>query len=171
VRAGVSPATRAAVEDALGIDWLPGEMNLEVTRAVYRGLGPEGGARFFRLALGEAFSGPLLRIVVEAALRVFRVDAASFAEWLGKGWVLVFQDCGHWIVDRVGAQEATLRIEALPPAFVEDVVWLGSVAHALDAFFDVARATGRFRLEEAEPAEGRARYRMSWSRPAVAPGP
>src|SRR5512145_1370651 len=67
-----------SVADATSIDWLPLEANLVVTRAVHGGLGDARFYRFFRDQLVEAFSGPLLRVIVEAALRVFRVDATSF---------------------------------------------------------------------------------------------
>lgn len=159
---GVAQPTRATIADATSVDWLPGALNLEVTRALYQGLGPQGGERFFRSVLAESFSGPLLKVVVEAALRVFRADAGSFAGWVGKGWPLVFRDCGRWTVERAGEREALLRIEDLPPAFAQDEFWLGSVGHSLSAFFDVARTTGSVGLEQAEPAAGRAHFRLVW---------
>lgn len=158
----IAPATRAAVQDATGIDWLPAPMNLELTLAVHAALGEARFARFFRDELHRAFSGPLLRIVVEAALRVFRVDAAAFASWLGKGWVLVFRDCGAWVVERAGDREASLRISGLPPAFM-DPIWLRSVAHSLDGIWDLAKARGAFTLTSADPAACTATYRIAWS--------
>lgn len=162
VLAQVAPATQAAIADATGVDWLPAAMNLELTLALHRALGEARFARFFRDELARAFSGPLLRIVVEAALRVFRVDAAAFAGWLGKGWVLVFRDCGSWVVERAGDREATLRIRDLPPAFMDEV-WLRSVAHSLDGIWDLARARGAVTLTSSDRPARTATYRIAWT--------
>jgi len=162
VSARISLATRKVIEDATGVDWLLGGLNLEVTRAIYAGLGPEGGRRFFRETLRVAFSGPLLRIIVDAAQRVFRLDPASFAGWLGTGWILVFRHCGHWAVERAGATEAAIRIVDLPPEFAGDAVWLDSVAHSLEAFFEVTGAKGSVEIEERDRATGRALFRLRW---------
>lgn len=162
VRLKVQPATLAAIADATGIDWLPAELNLELTHAIHAGLGEERFGGFFRDELRSAFGGPLLRIVVDAALRVFHVDAAAFVGWLVKGWGLVFRGCGEWVVERAGDREAILRIEKLPPAFVDEV-WLRSVAHSLDAIWDLARTRGAFTLTSSDPPGGRATYRISWT--------
>lgn len=163
VRAHIAPATRGEVEQATGVEWLPAALNLEVTHAIYTGLGEAGGARFFRETLRVAFSGPLLRTVIEAAERVFHVDAASFVGWVGSGWTLVFRDCGRWRIDRAGDRGAALVIEALPEGFAGDEVWLRSLAHSLEAFFDVARAKGSVSFEGCETRTGRARYRIAWN--------
>jgi len=162
VRAKISPATLGAVADALGVDWLPAPMNLELTLALHSALGEARFARFFREQLAESFSGPLLKIVVEAALRVFRVDAAAFVSWIGKGWVLVFRDCGSWDVERAGEREASLRIRDLPAPFT-DPVWLRSVAHSLDAIWDVAKTRGSVTLTGSDPEGRSATYRIAWS--------
>lgn len=159
----IARTTRQAVGDATGVDWLPVALNVEVTHALYAGLGPDGAGRFFREAMGLAFTGPLLRVIVEAALRVFRLDAASFASWVGTGWSLVFRECGRWSVVRAGAGEAELRIEGLPRELAADRTWLGSNARSLEAFFDVARAKGSVSLEHAEPELGLARYVIRWT--------
>lgn len=162
VRALVPAALVAAVADATSIDWLPLEMNLTVTRAVHDGLGAAGFHRFFRDQLVEAFSGPLLSVIVEAALRVFRVDATSFASWVGRGWPLLFRDCGAWMVERAGEGAARLRVEALPAACVEDEVWLRSVSHSLDAFWVLARADGSCTYTGRDVAAGTATYELRW---------
>jgi hypothetical protein len=162
VLALVPPELPQAVADATSVDWLPMEMNLAVTRAVRDALGEAPFYRFFRDALRDAFSGPLLRIIVEAATRVFRVDAAAFAGWVGRGWGLVFRDCGSWVVERAGDREASLRIENLPRMCLEDDVWLRSVAHSLDAFWVVTRASGECTFVRKDPGEAMATYRLAW---------
>lgn len=151
-----------SVADATSIDWLPLEANLALTRAVHAGLGDPSFRRFFRDQLVEAFSGPLLRVIVEAALRVFRVDATSFTAWVGRGWGLVFRDCGAWTVERAGPGSARLRIDGLPRACVEDEIWLRSVAHSLDAFWVLARTQGECACSGRDVARAAALYDLRW---------
>ncbi len=153
---------RTAVADATGVDWLPLEANLVVTRAVHGALGDARFERFFRDQLAEAFSGPLLRVIVDAALRVFRVDATSFTSWVGRGWGLIFRDCGEWTVEGAGPGMARLRIEALPAPCVHDEVWLRSVSHSLDAFWVLARTEGACTCVGRDVARGVATYELRW---------
>ena len=162
VRARVPEALARAVADATSIEWLPLETNLVVTRAVHDGLGQARFYRFFRDQLVDSFSGPLLRVVVEAALRVFRVDATSFTSWVGRGWGLVFRDCGTWTVERAGPGTARLRVDVLPAACVEDEVWLRSVSHSLDAFWVFAKAQGEFAYAGRDVARRAATYDLRW---------
>lgn len=162
VRALVPDALAQSVADATGIDWLPLETNLVVTRALHDGLGDARFHRFFRDQLVDSFSGPLLRVIVDAALRVFRVDATSFTSWVGRGWGLVFRDCGAWTVEAAGPGTARLRIESLPAACVEDEVWLRSVAHSLDAFWVLAGTEGECVYSGREVARGLATYDLRW---------
>ena len=162
VRALVPGSLAEAVADATSVDWLPLDTNLVVTRAVHEGLGDAHFYRFFRDQLVEAFSGPLLRVIVEAALRVFRVDATSFTSWVGRGWGLIFRDCGAWTVEGAGPGMARLRIEALPEACVQDEVWLRSVAHSLDAFWVLARTQGECAYVGRDVARGVATYELRW---------
>ncbi len=162
VRALVPAPVVEAVSEATSIDWLPVDTNLVVTHAVHGGLGDARFYRFFRDQLVEAFSGPLLRVVVDAALRVFRVDATAFTSWVGRGWGLVFRDCGAWTVERAGPGMARLRIEALPRACLEDEIWLRSVSHSLDAFWVLARTQGEFAYSGRDLARGVASYELRW---------
>jgi len=162
VRALVPEPLAQTVADATSIDWLPLDMNLVVTRALHGGLGDARFYRFFRDQLVEAFSGPLLRVVVDAALRVFRVDATSFTSWVGRGWGLVFRDCGAWTVERAGPGMARLRIDALPAPCLQDEVWLRSVAHSLDAFWVLAQTQGECAYLRRDLARGEATYELRW---------
>lgn len=162
VGALVPEALARSVADATSVDWLPLDANLVVTRAVHGGLGDARFYRFFRDQLAEAFSGPLLRVVVDAALRVFRVDATSFTSWVGRGWGLVFRDCGAWTVERAGPGVARLRIEALPEPCVSDEVWLRSVAHSLDAFWVLARTQGECAYAGRDVGARVATYELRW---------
>lgn len=162
-RALVRPALLAQIEQSSGIDWLPLESNLVVTRALHEVLAPAAFHLFFRDHLLESFQGPLLKTMVDTAMRIFGIDPGSWARWVPKGWALVFKDTGAWSVVRVELGEVTFRLEGLPDACIRDRVWLSSVASSLSAIIVLAKAKGGFELTDVDPVAVRATYAMRWS--------
>jgi hypothetical protein len=152
----------AQVTESSGMDWLPLEANLVATHAVHRALGEEAFRAFFREFLHASFEGPLFRTVVAGAIRLFGMDPGDWAGWVGKGWTLVFKECGRWVVERHGEREALLRMEALPGELAGDGVWLRSVAASLEAFFLLAKAPGEARVVEHDPVARTARLHLAW---------
>jgi hypothetical protein len=162
-RALVRPAFLAQIEESSGVDWLPIECNLVVTRALHEVLAPAAFHLFYRDHLLESFQGPLLKTMVDAAIRIFGIDPASWARWVPKGWALVFRDGGAWTVARVEPGHVAFRLEGLPDACIRDRVWLSSVASSLSAIVEIAKAQGGFELTDADPVSGRASFAMRWS--------
>jgi hypothetical protein len=162
-RALVRPALLEQIEQSSGVDWLPIESNLVVTRALHEVLAPAAFHLFFRDHLLESFQGPLLKTMVDTAVRIFGIDPASWARWVPKGWPLVFKDGGTWTVDRVEPGHVAFRLEALPDACIRDRVWLSSVASSLSAIIELAKAKGGFDLTDVDPVARRASFAMRWS--------
>jgi hypothetical protein len=159
----VPPALVAQIDQASGIDWLPIESNLAVTRALHQVLAPPAFHLFFRDFLLESFQGALLKAMVDAAVRVFGIDPGSWARWIPKGWGLIFKNAGAWTV--VGAEkgQVAFQVDGLPEACLEDRVWLSSVASSLSAIVELARAKGGFDLTGVDRAARRATFTMRWS--------
>ncbi len=162
-RALVRPALLAQIEQSSGIDWLPIESNLIVTRALHEVLSPGAFHLFYRDHLLESFQGPLLKTMVDTAMRIFGIDPASWARWVPKGWALIFKDTGAWSVVRVEPGHVTMRLEGLPDACIRDRVWLSSVASSLSAIIELAKAKGGFDLTDVDLVAVRATYAMRWS--------
>lgn len=163
VRGRLEPSVLSAIEESRGVEWLPLQWNLDLTRAIAAELGPEGTHAFFRDQLLESFRGPLLGLLVDSAVRVFGIDPASWARWVPRGWGLVFRDCGLWTVeaDRVG-RRVVLRCADLPEACAGDAVWLRSVASSFSAMVDFARARGGVALGAVDRAARAATFVMTW---------
>jgi hypothetical protein len=160
VLAEVPPACRVAIQEASGIDWLDVGLDLEITAAAYRSLGPAGADACFRGLLGRAMEGPLLRSLVVAAQRLFDLEPGALARWIPKAWTLMFRECGAWQVRGAGERGVELTLSALPPRLAEDPVWPRSVAASLEALFDVAEVTGQVALA-ARPGPALL-FRVTW---------
>jgi hypothetical protein len=170
VLAAVPPASRAAVEEATGVDWLDVGHDLAITAAAYRAMGGARADACFRGLIGGSLEGPLLRTLVAAARRLFGLEPRGLAHWIPKAWSLIFRACGEWRVSDAGPRRVELVLRAVPPLLADDPVWPRSVAASLEALFDVAGASGTVG-HEALPEPGRAlRFLVAWQ-PAEPPRP
>jgi hypothetical protein len=154
----------AAIADASGLDWLPLSLDLQVTQAVYDGLGTAEADRFFREHMAGAFDGPILQTLVATAVRLFGLDPASFARWVPRAWQLIFREVGQWRVEGLapGATSATLTLARLPAECADHLIWHRSVSRSMSALFDLARVSGT--VEAAPPARGgEVRFALRWT--------
>src|SRR5512146_1079459 len=170
VLAAAGPRCLAAVEESASSDWLPFELDLELTHAIGRVLGPEGQHRFFQEQQLESFQSPLFRVLVDSATGLFGLDPGSWARWIPRGWGVVFRDCGQWVIDRADESVVHAALIEPPRGCLEDDVWLRSVASSFSAFLVIARVQGEFGLVRVDPARDAALYRMRWTPRRAAAG-
>ncbi|HTN53651.1 MAG TPA: hypothetical protein VML50_14675 [Anaeromyxobacter sp.] len=163
VRAHVGAAVLGATEGASGIDWLPLEHDLAFTGAIYQVLPAAEADAFFRAHTSASFEGPLLRTMVDTAVRLFGLDPGSWARWVPKGWSMIFRGTGEWSVGAIRPGEARLGLAALPDEAIAHAHWLRSVARSLDALCDLARCTGGMELAAVDLAARRADFVLRWA--------
>jgi hypothetical protein len=68
VRARLAPATLATLERSSRLAWLPIEIDVEVTHAIYAELGAGRAHELFRRNLSVALETPILRSLAQGAL-------------------------------------------------------------------------------------------------------
>jgi len=161
----IGPGPIEAVAESASSDWLPFALDLDLTHAIGRLLGPERTHRFFLAHQLESFRSPLFRVLVDSATTLFGLDPGSWARWIPRGWGVVFRDCGEWVVDRAERGVVHAALMAPPPGCLEDDVWLRSVASSFSAFLSIARTEGEFALVRVDRAREAALYRMRWALP------
>ena len=171
----VKVATLDAVARAGGLDWLPVALNLELTQAIYDGLGPLEADRFFRAQTLASFDGPILQTFVSTAVRIMGLDPASFGRWVPKGWNMIFRNTGDWEIAEPppGSTAVTLTLGKLPGDCADHPVWPRSVARSLEALLDLARVSGSLALQPRAPGGRALQFQMRWvaSARAERPGP
>jgi len=160
----IDPGLVQAVRAASGLDWLPLAQDLDLTRAIYDGLGQVGGDRFFRDHTLGAFDGPVLQTMVLTAVRLFGLEPGSWARWVPKGWQLLFRGCGEWAVSEVRAGQVILTLASMPAACAGDEVWIRSVGHSLGALLDLAKVRGVVELVPRVAGASQAAFQLRWAR-------
>lgn len=152
------------IEDSAATDWLPFQLDVDLTRAIARSLGPEAKHAFFQKHQLASFYSPLFRTLVDSATSLFGLDPGSWARWIPRGWGVVFRDCGQWVIDRAEKGAVDLALVAPPPGALDDEVWLRSLASSFSSFLVVARCEGEFALDHVDRARGAACYRLRWAK-------
>jgi hypothetical protein len=163
VQAAIGQALPAAIQASASSDWLPFALDLDLTHAVARVLGPEELHRFFQQQQLDSFRSPLFRVLVDSATSLFGFDPGSWARWIPRGWGVVFRGCGEWVVERAEKGVVHAALVAPPPGCLDDDVWLRAVASSLSAFLVIARTEGEFALVHVDRARQAALYRMRWA--------
>ncbi len=158
----IGPGPVASIQASASSDWLPFELDLQLTHSLVRVLGA-GAHQFFQQHQLESFRSPLFRVLVDSATSLFGLDPGSGARWLPRGWGVVFRDAGEWVVERAERSVVHAALVGPPPGCLDDDVWLRSVASSFSAFLGVARAEGDFALVRVDQARQAALYRMRWT--------
>lgn len=160
VRAELKPDTLEAIENAWSAAWIPLAHDVELSLAFCRVAGTEEACAAMRRNMAEAFHKPMLRSVIDGAVRILGLSPGKLVRWAPRIWPLVMKDAG---VMRVESQEdgaATVWLEGLPPLIADEGDYLAGTAAAIAAVFDLAGTAGHCRL--VEHGHGRARFALIW---------
>ncbi len=162
IRARLRPETLAAIESATRLDWMPFAVDLEVVEAVHAEGGDGGVRQWSRQALLRTARAPLLKPLVDGAVRLFGLEPGGVLRFAPKVWVTIFRHCGDMEVAG-GAGEARVSLVRLPPP-VRHQPFLTSIAGAVEAVCDICRVRGSVAFEPRAPSSDRADFAVRWTR-------
>jgi len=162
VRARLAPDTLAALERSSRLSWLPIEVDVELTHAVYVELGAGPAREAFRRNLSSALDTPILRSLAQGALRLLGASPARLFGWAPKVYAHIYRDAGGMRFESDGAGSARLELFELPPVIAESRDYLDGVAGSIGAGFDLMDLKGEVTVERLDPSGRRARFRLAW---------
>ena len=162
VRVAVDPATLERIEQASRIAWIPVELDVELTERFFDVAGSEQACRVFRDTLAQSFHTPLLRPLVDGAVRLFGRDVHRAMRWVPKGWSLIYRDCGEMTVSCEEENAVRLEIVGAAPAIARSPSYLEGIGAALSALFDLWHEAGAFEVGASDPAAGRVSFDARW---------
>jgi hypothetical protein len=153
----------ARVDAASSLEWLPVSVNLELTDAVFRGLGDEQADLFFQNWLKRQMSAPAFAGLVRTALALFRFDTAAIAKWIPKAFDLMYRDYGEFVIEPVSSLEVKVMLTALPSELAAHENWQRSVASGMHALYFLTGVKGTTELSRASPREPTLRVDLRWT--------
>ncbi len=162
VRERLSVATLATLERSSRLAWLPIEIDVEVTHAIYAELGSGRAHELFRRNLSAALDTPILRSLAQGALRLFGASPTRLFGWAPKVYAQLFRDAGQMRFESDEPGSARLELSRLPAAVAESREYLDGVAGSIAAGFDFMGRKGEVTIERLDPAGRRACFRLAW---------
>jgi hypothetical protein len=165
VRARLAPATLATLEGSSRLTWLPIEIDVELTHAVYAELGAGRARELFRSSLSNALEAPILRSLVQGALKLLGATPERFFGWAPKAYAQLYRDAGAMRFERDEPGSARLELSGLPPAVAGSRDYLDGMGGAVAAGFDVLGVKGEVTLERLDVSAGTAGFRLLWEDP------
>lgn len=162
IRARLRPETEAAIASATRLDWLPFAANLELIEAVHAEGGEPAVREWARRALLRTARAPLLKPIVDGAVRLFGLEPGGVLRFAPRVWEIVFRHCGEMEV-APREREARLSLVRLPPP-ARHHPFLISVAGAVEATCEICRVKGQATVEPVEASSDRADLVLRWTR-------
>ena len=162
VRARLAPESLAVLERSSRLAWLPIEIDVELTHAIYVELGAGPAHELFRRNLAAALDSPILRSLAQGALRLFGASPERVFAWAPKAYTQIYRDSGTMRFQSEGAGVARLELSELPPAIATSRNYLDSVAGSIAAGFDLMGVKGEVEIERFDLLWRRACFRLDW---------
>ena len=162
VRARLAPESLAVLERSSRLAWLPIEIDVELTNAIYIELGAGRAHELFRRNLSAALDSPILRSLAQGALRLFGASPERVFAWAPKAYTQIYRDSGAMRFRSEGAGVARLELSELPPAIATSRNYLDGVAGSIAAGFDLMGVKGEVEIERFDPLGRRACFRLDW---------
>jgi hypothetical protein len=164
VRARLAPAALATLEGSSRLSWLPIEVDVELTRAIYAELGSGRARELFRRSLSTALEAPILHSLVQGALRIFGATPERFYGWAPKAYAQLYRDAGEMRFECDEPGSARLELSGLPSAAASGD-YLDGMSAAVAAGFDVLGVKGEVTLSRLDAGAGTASFRLLWEEP------
>lgn len=162
VRGALDPMSLMRIETASRLAWLPIELDVELTRAVFSVAGVGRAQEIFRKGMITSLEAPLLRPIRAAAGTLFGSSIRDVLGWTPRVWSTIYRDCGAvTVVDR-GPGSVDLNITGLPHSILTYPNYLLGTAATVEAVFDAFKVQGRIDLIGPDPIEGSAILRARW---------
>ncbi len=151
------------IEIASNLEWLPISVNLELTDAIFRGLGDEQADTFYQNWLKRQMSAPAFAGLVRTALSLFRFDTVAIAKWIPKAFDLMYRDYGHFTIEPLAPLHLNVSLNDMPQELASHKNWQRSVSSGLHALYFLTGAKGTTELTSAHGLERRMRVDLHWT--------
>ena len=151
------------IETASNLEWLPVSVNLELTDAIFHGLGDQQADQFYQNWLKRQMSAPAFAGLVRTALSLFRFDTVAIAKWIPKAFDLMYRDHGRFVIEPLAPLHLNVSLNAMPQELANHKNWQRSVASGLHALFFLTGVKGTTELTCASATQAELRVDLHWT--------
>ncbi len=162
MRSEVSDACGAKHADrGIGLSWVDAVEYQALVDAIFDAIGELENQRLFDRVFGRLNRGPLLRAIVDGALRMHGVRPNSIMKYASKGWSLLSRELGTLqVVD--GERSIDVLYRGFPVAIDPRGIFAHGFVGTYQAVLTRCDVVGSCEVLELDPSRGDARLRMHW---------
>jgi hypothetical protein len=132
----------AEIANAVPVQWLPVEIDVEVCDAIARQLSPSQMDALVSERQRQEMGSALFKTFVATTGKLFGFTPATFIRHLNRGWRQVLQDCGEMETVKLEKNEAQVMLRALPEVCLESSAWLGALPAGMRVLFELVNTAG-----------------------------
>jgi hypothetical protein len=130
------------IAQALPVEWLPVEIDVEVVDSIDRQLTPATMAALISERQRQEMGSALFKTFVATATKLFGLSPATIIRHLNRGWQQLLSDCGEIDVVKLEKRSATLMLRGLPDVCLGSRAWIGALAPGMRVLFELVNASG-----------------------------
>jgi hypothetical protein len=127
--------------------WLPVHFDVDLAVALDAEIGTNAVRQWAREGLERTMEAPMLRALVDGALRLFASSPGGAYRWVCRGWTVLFRHCGTLEIASSDARSCTLVIKD-PAREIRVRPYLQGMASSLSLPLQLFQAEGTVLLEE-----------------------
>lgn len=162
VREVMNPDALMRIQTASRLAWLPVELDVELTRALFAVAGPVRAQKVLRDSMVAEFDGPMLRPLRAAAAALFGNTVKDASAWAPRVWSVIFRDAGELAVVDAGTNAVDFVLRDLPRVVLESPNYLLGFSAVFEAVFVIHGAKGSMFLTDPDPRTGEVRLKARW---------
>jgi hypothetical protein len=150
----------AKIMAASRMAWLPIELDLAVHEEIFAAGGAELVLRHANESLRAATRTPLLRPILEGAIRLLGLKPEGIFKWAPQAWSTTFKHCGRVTWQHVAPGHGRVVLGECPPLLVGSRSWLLTAQGAFEGGLVLAQANDARVALEPRPDGGA--YELFW---------
>lgn len=162
VLAALRPETVRQIEDSTRVDWLPLELDIELTDTVVKVVGDKGMSDWALTCLMVSSQSGLLGPLVTGSIRLFGLSPKAVFKIAPKAWLAVFKNCGHLVIEDKAKTTIELVGHNLPQQMIESNAYLVGIQGSFRAVFELTRFKGNITIDRRSIERRQVVWTASW---------
>jgi hypothetical protein len=132
----------AQLDQALPVEWLPVDVDIEVVEVVSRQLSPVTFDALISERQRQEMGSALFKSFVVTTTKLFGLSPATFIRHLHRGWRQVLQDCGVIEVASLEQRSALVLLRELPAVCLASNAWIGALPAGMRVLYELVNTRG-----------------------------
>jgi hypothetical protein len=128
--------------NALPVQWLPVEVDIEVIEGVKRALAPADWSALISERQRQEMGSALYKSFVSAVIKLFGLSPATFIRHLDRGWRQILVDCGAIEVESLEPRSGVALLRELPEMCLASDPWIDALVPGMRVLYELIRTPG-----------------------------